>query len=264
MPVIDRSEPAPGHGTADLTLQDIPQHYWSFAYACMMRGLAPGTYNSAVIACISNYLDRAVAYPLLLFLAISTMLGLGGVWLILSFLSEYGLRDLASNVVVRILIKELSPLIAVLFIALRMGPWSNAGIALMRSNGEIRALNAYGIDVLDYLCVPRIAGCIVSTAILATLFNSAIITANILFPLLAPVIGFQYYMLNLVETISFVDLFVLAIKSGLFGFFVATVPLYAALRADNKDEVPSSVLQGMDSTLLTIIALEGLSLALSF
>ncbi len=82
---------------------------------------------------------------------------------------SYGLTQYALQVVIRVLVLELIPLTAALFVALRCAIASGVELSLMRQRGELLALQQRGMDPVRIEVLPRVVAGIFSTVTLAAL-----------------------------------------------------------------------------------------------
>ena len=83
--------------------------------------------------------------------------------------NEYGLSAYALEVTVRVLVLELIPLFAALFVGLRSGAAINTEVVLMHIRGDLDAQQRAGRDPLRHELVPRVIGSAVSVTLLAFL-----------------------------------------------------------------------------------------------
>lgn len=82
---------------------------------------------------------------------------------------SYGLSQYALQVVIRVLVLELIPLTAALFVALRCAIASGVELSLMRQQGQLLALQQRGLDPMRQEVLPRVTAGIFSTVTLAAL-----------------------------------------------------------------------------------------------
>ena len=236
----------------------------TFMTDCLNRMVQRKCYNSAALDVLEKFVRFTLIRPFQLLFVLSAAIGAGGVWLIVTLSTTFGFSDYAAQLIGDIMIVQAPPLFAALFIAMRASPTNTTEIALMKVSNQVAALEALRIDPLGYLCVPRLAGSVISALALAFLLIVMAFAGNELFSWLSARLDYPYHAQNLARIIAFDGLLVVALKSMLFGFFVTVVPLYHGLHpvaADNP--VPASVLRGMDNVLLAIFLIEGMSLIAS-
>jgi len=217
---------------------------------------------SLLVAVTRDLTDRVKAGALVKELA--PLIGGGGVWLIVTLSTTFGFSDYSAKIIVDIMIMQVPPLFAALFIAMRASPVNNTEIALMKVGNQVAALEALRIDPLAYLCVPRLIGSVACALALAFMLVAMTFAGNELFSWLSARLDYPYHAQDLARIVTFDGLSGVALRSMLFGFFVTLVPLYHGLHPASSDNpVPASVLRGMDNVLLAIILVEGLSLLAS-
>src|SRR3954462_15735775 len=74
--------------------------------------------------------------------------------------------DLAVKILLLLVFREIGPLAAAVVVILRTGTAISAEMAVMRISGQTRALNYLGIDLYEYLVLPRVAGVMLATVAL--------------------------------------------------------------------------------------------------
>src|SRR4051795_8971711 len=74
--------------------------------------------------------------------------------------------DLAVKILLLLVFREIGPLAAAVVVILRTGTAVSAEMAMMRISGQTRSLRYLGIDLYDYIVVPRVAGVMLATAAL--------------------------------------------------------------------------------------------------
>src|SRR5688572_5926656 len=129
--------------------------------------------------------------------------------------------DLAVKILLLLVFREIGPLAAAVVVILRTGTAVSAEMAMMRVSGQTRALNYMGIDLYDYLVLPRVTGIVLATAALTFYIQLLAVTGGLV---LSPFIieaSFTELTGRLFELFTPVDFFYSIVKSLLFGFAVA-------------------------------------------
>jgi len=104
---------------------------------------------------------------------VAAIVGVALVFQAMYWLSVAGEALSVNEIVFGTLIRELSPLLVAFIVIGRSITVMLVELAHMRSNGQIRLLDAQGIDSFDYLVVPRIAALAVCTLSLGLIFVAA-------------------------------------------------------------------------------------------
>jgi phospholipid/cholesterol/gamma-HCH transport system permease protein len=223
------------------------------------------SYNCAMRMVLVNQIYFTSVQVLPLFIAVSILFGSPMVGITLHILKNFGLADRMGSVLMGFVVTELSPFMTVLLIALRSSSAINAEIAVMKVNRELRTLDVFGIDVLDYLFLPRIINGILSIVCLSSLFSVLALTSGAMFSRLLFNLSFNDYTTLLFLSANFSDLFILLVKCVLLGFFITLIPIRFGLRATHElTSIPISVLNGMVKVFIAIVIIEVLSLLLRF
>jgi len=226
------------------------------------------------IAYYKNYAVRTVvakqiyftAWQILpLFLIASALLSYVLITIVVSATLNFGLSEFALELIIRLLVLEVIPLMAALFVATRSGAAINTEVALMKINNEFEGLEQSGIDPEMFEIVPRVVGGIISVTSI-----TAMATCTALAIGFVSIYGLEPWALGSFGTIlsnllSGTNLILLWLKVLLFGIVVTAIPISSGL--DTKPAlyfVPIAVLRGMVRLFFAIIGIEVLSLAITY
>jgi len=233
----------------------------AFAGKVFHRLLKPATYNSATRTVLINQIYFTAVQILPAFLLVSAVVGSLFIGVVFQVLKDLGLVSFLGNVLMGLMVTELSPFFTVLLITLRSGAAINAEMAAMQVNGEIKALEAFRIDIVDYLLVPRVAGGMISVVLLSFLFSIVLMASGILFSQVIFGISPEVYVNILLNSTNFSDIVIALVKCAVFGFFVAMTPIYSGLQATHElTSIPIVVSRGMVRVFAAILVIEVLSL----
>ncbi len=227
------------------------------AYATV-AALAPSSYGPAAreLAVRQVYLSAWKVLPG--YLAFTALLSVVLIQIADGALRAYGLAPYSLELVLRVLVLELVPLLTVFFVAFRSGTAVAAEIAVMRVTGELDDTAESGSDELRGELVPRVAATALSVFALTTLggmlalaitYWSYFHTSRAGFFVFTRVVGTVFDDLVLVG---------LALKFVLFGAAVALIPIASGLEAerDRMKSVPAVVLAGLMKLVLAILLIE--------
>lgn len=233
----------------------------SFAARVMTKMFDVKTYNSATRAVLVSQIYFTAVQILPLFLVGSIIFGSLLIGVVFQMILDLGLADYLGKILVGILVVELAPLMTALLIALRSGSAINAEIAVMKVNREIRTLEVFNIDVIDYLFVPRIINGVVSVALLSGLFSIVVVISGLLFANIFFGMNIDAYTSILLESANSGDLILSILKAGAFGFFITMIPIRSGFSATtDMTSIPITVLNGMVKVFIAILMIEVLSL----
>lgn len=236
-----------------------------FSALLLVLFASPATYTAAnrrrlaTRICLTCY-QTAPAFALL-----SVLLSLVLVHIVVVTAQSYGLSQFALGTVVRVLVVELLPLAAALFVALRAGAAMNAEIAALRRTQPDAPRSVLEALLIHRVVLPRVAGSAVAVVLLAAISG----TLALLLAYLG-VYGFTPWgIANFTRTVGQVFaptvLMALGLKTLLFAIAVATIPASAGLTKPRHSEAESvAVLQGMVRLFAMLIVIEVLFLTVEF
>ena len=175
--------------------------------------------------------------------------------------SSYGLSQYALEMVIRVLVVELIPLTAALFVALRCTIPSGAALVEMRRIGHFRTLRRRRLDPIAVEVLPRLIAGIFSCITLAAL---SCVVAGVLAYL--AVYGFTSAGMEAYTHMTgrvFDPLFtvIFALKTLFFAIAVSVIPMASGLNNIEDDgSRESAALQGLVRMFGVLLILEALSL----
>jgi len=232
----------------------------AFAWKVLFRMFRRHTYNSAMRMVLLNQIYFTSVQILPVFIIVSIILGSVLIGIVFQLLKQLGLTDYFGNVLMGLIVTEVSPFFTVLFITLRSASAINTEMAVMKVNGEIKTLETFRIDVINYLLIPRIVNGIVSLVLLSSLFSILLMFSGILFSRIIFGMSMDIYVNILLNSANFSDMVIALIKCAVFGFFITLIPIRFGLRASQElTSIPIAVSGGMVSVFTAIIIIEVLS-----
>ena len=236
-----------------------------FAAVAFATALSPSAYDAAArrVAARQIYFSAWQILPgfTLACAALSWVL----IRIVLSSSNAYGLSAYALELTVRVLVLELIPLFAALFVGLRSGAAINTEVVLMHIRGDLDAQQRAGRDPLRHELVPRVIGSAVAVMLLAYL-NCAVAMLLTYYEMygISPW-GLPQFLRITGEVFAPVATIGLAIKTLLFGIAVAVIPITSALAVPRLQRMAAvAVLRGMVSLVFALVAIEGSFLAIMY
>jgi phospholipid/cholesterol/gamma-HCH transport system permease protein len=179
--------------------------------------------------------------------------------------ASYGLSQYALEMVIRVLVIELIPLTAALFVALRCTIPSGAALVEMRRIGHFRTLRRRRLDPIAVEVLPRLLAGVFSCITLAAL---SCVVAGVLAYL--AVYGFTLagasaynHMVGRVFEPMFTLIFIM--KTLFFAIAVSIIPMASGLNNIEDDgSRESAALQGLVRMFGVLLMLEALSLVANY
>ncbi len=234
-----------------------------FGVLCLMHGLSPRSYHPAMRTVLVKQIYFTAVQILPLFIFTAMFFGSVIIGYVVSLAIDYSLEGEIGTILVSFVMHEFAPLFTVMLIALRSASAINTEIAVMHVNEELSTLKAFGINVIDYLFLPRILGGVVSIILLSALFAAIMFASGYLFSSFFLQMGLGLYRHTIIQAMGVNDFLILLGKSVAFGFFATLIPIYSGLKAGNATSgIPIAVLNGMVRLFVAIFTIEVLSLLL--
>lgn len=127
-----------------------------FGVVVLTLALSPSTYNRANRGAIAHQIVRTTAPNLIWFTVLSTLISIVLIRIVVVTALSYGLSRFAIQMVVRVLVLELIPLAAAMFVAIRCTLPDSAEIEQMRAQGDLDVLASEWIDPIRHEFLPRV------------------------------------------------------------------------------------------------------------
>lgn len=238
-----------------------------FATTAIVGVLSPSTYNRATRLIVQKQIYFTAWQILPGFAVFAALFSILIIEIVGTTARKYGLYEYALELIVRILVLEILPLMTALFIALRTGAAINTEVALMKIQNELDALQRIGIDPMRLELLPRVVGGTISVLAL-TAVN--VVVALWLTHLL--IIDFHPWTLTtgdftrmIGKVLDMPALLLLWAKTLAFGFAVTVIPISEGLSTPQKlFYAPIAVLRGMVRLFFALMLIEAAALAIVY
>ena len=240
-----------------------------FGASALVIAFSPSSFNRAHLVAIARHIYTSTWPVLPWFTLASALFSLVLIRIVLVTALSYGLSQYALEMMVRVLVLELIPLGAALFVALRAGLAFNAGAALPvfvagRSNEAVSSAANFHHDV-----VPEVIASAFSVLSLA-MVSSAIVLALAYLNVygLSPW-GLVDYTRTVGRVFDPVVTAGFALKTILFGLAVAVIPMAAVFELSRKkggtrSTASSTVQPGAMRLFFILLLIETGSLAVKY
>jgi len=177
-------------------------------------------------------------------------------------LGRYGATDFIGTLIVVAIVRELGPLITALTVAGRSGTAIAAELATNKVLGEVRALEAIGIDPRQYLVLPRFLGGLVSVFVLLIVFDVVAVSAGFAAASFNGMSGARYADIVL-RSLAIKDVWLTVAKAVVFGAIVGIVPSYFGLAVRGAPtEIPIAASRATVASIVGIFVCSALFVAL--
>ncbi|MDP3909630.1 MAG: ABC transporter permease [Gemmatimonadales bacterium] len=177
-------------------------------------------------------------------------------------LGRFGATDFIGTLIVVAIVRELGPLLTALIVAGRSGTAIAAELATNQVLGEVRALEAMGIDPKQYLVLPRFVGSLVGIFVLLVVFDVVAVMAGFAAARFNGVSGARYFDIVL-ASLRAKDVWLTVFKAIAFGAIVGIVPSYFGLSVRRAPtEIPIAASRAVVTAIVGIFLCSALFVAL--
>lgn len=238
-----------------------------FAAVAVVGALSPSTYNRATSVVVQKQIYFTAWQILPGFGAFAALFSFVFIQIVVATASDYGLYQYALELVIRVLVLEILPMLTAIFVALRTGAAINTEIALMKIQNELEALERIGVDPLRLELLPRVIGGTVSVlALTAVNIVVALVIAHVLIfdvrPWILPPGDFARVV---GQVLDWPAMLVLWTKTLAFGLAVTVIPISEALNTPQKlFHAPIAVLRGMVRLFFALMLIEVLAIVVLY
>jgi phospholipid/cholesterol/gamma-HCH transport system permease protein len=233
-----------------------------FGAVLMVLALSPASYRDPrTRAALARHLWLDTAPILLGFSILCALLTVVLTRIVVVTAQSYGLSQYALEMVIRVLVLELIPLTAALFVALRCTIPNGAALAELRRTGHYERLRRAGHDPVVREVLPRMLAGAYATVTLAALscFVAMVLAYLAVYGLTAAGLPAYTRMFGHVFNPSVSLIFVL--KTLLFALAVAVIPMASGAHdIASPSSRESAALQGLVRMFAVLLLLEALSL----
>lgn len=235
-----------------------------FGALLLVMAASPSTYRPENRRRLATQVCQTCGQTAPPFALLSALLSLVLVHIVVVTAKSYGLSQFALSTVVRVLIVELLPLSAALFVALRAGAANNAEMAALRRKYPAHN-HLQESALIEQLILPRVCASGVAVILLATISGGLALLLAYLGVYGFTPWGITNFTATVGQVFEPVIIMALGLKTLLFAIAVATIPASAGLENRHHQEADSvAVLHGTVRLFAVLIIIEMLFLTVEF
>ncbi|HSB25305.1 MAG TPA: ABC transporter permease [Burkholderiaceae bacterium] len=228
-----------------------------------VMALSPGSYSRPQRLAIARHMVLDTAPVLAWFTLLSSLISLVIARIVVVTALSYGLTQYAHEMLVRVLVIELIPLTAALFVAVRCTIPHGAEIAVLRQRGTLDALRGRGIDPLRREVLPRAVAGGFAVALLAGLAGVVALVLAYLATYGFTTWALASYTRTVGRVFSQGTALLFTVKTLLFALAVVLMPLGSALHDDTRSRVSAEV-RGLVRLFALLLLIEAASLVVNY
>lgn len=249
-----------GIGAATLRRIDALLVFAAFSATAVAAALRRDSWRRPVRMALRHALHRVAVQSAWTTFGTGVLLGFVLVVQVVYWLETAGQAQLVGAIVVRVLVREIVPIVVGLIILGRVGTGVLIDLGEARSRGWLRQLEQQGIDPVALLVMPRMVGFAIGAFCLGTLLlvstlASGYLVGSALGLITVPIWQFGQ---NVLLAMGIGDFVVPPVKCLAIGMGVALVCCATALaRADESYELQRLVQRGFVRSALAVLVVNG-------
>ncbi len=238
--------------------------WWRLAHlgaVLLLLAVTPSSYKRADALVLARHVYDNTAPIMTSFTLLCALISLVLTRIVTTTALSYGLSQYALQVVIRVLVLELIPLTAALFVALRCTIPDGAELAELKSRGDMDKLRQQGINPIARLVLPRVTAGIFSTVTLAVL--SCVVALLVAYVAIYGfnLAGFAGYTRLFGQVFTPAVTLIFVLKTLLFSLAVSLIPMASALYGGAANNTrTSSEMRSLVRMFAIILLIEVLSL----
>ena len=231
--------------------------FTSIAVAVIWQGWRPLTWRRTVRAEFFKQCRQIGMRALPFILITGSLVGFGIVYQVIYWLGVFGQTEFTGSILVLVLVREVAPLFVALTVIGRSGSVILVELGNMQIDGQVRMLDAQGIDPFLFLIIPRVVAvsvCMFSLTIafIAVALGSGFLAGNALGSMDLTLYDFVFGILAKMGLAEFATI---PLKTVCIGFVVALIACTTGLsvsgsRSDLLAALPRGITKSVLATLL--------------
>jgi phospholipid/cholesterol/gamma-HCH transport system permease protein len=208
-----------------------------FSFAILAAALRPITWRRPVRAEFMQSMRQAGVQGVRPALFTGVLIGLAMVYQALYWLQVAGQANLIGEVLVLVLVREIAPLVIGLMLIGRSGIALLLELSALRSFGQIRMLEAQGVDPILFLVMPRVVAFAVSAFCLVMVFLTTALLVGYFAGHAVGAVNLSLYQFfdNLLRAMGPREYVLLPLKTLAVGFIIGVTTALAALTGTERD-----------------------------
>ena len=222
--------------------------------------LTPSSYGPGARRTLARHLYQDTAPILPGFTLLAALLGLVLTRIVVVTALSYGLTAYALEMVIRVLVLELIPLTAALFVAMRCTIPNGARLAQLRQSGRLDALRRRGVDPVRMELLPRVVAGVFACITLAALSCVVALVMAYLGVYGFNLAGLPSYTRMFGHVFSPAVTLVFANKTLLSSLAVAMIPMTAGMYDAGEGAQQDTELGGLARMFAVLLLIEVASL----
>ena len=233
-----------------------PLEFFSDAVALVRRGIRPLSWRRPVRRTFVAQCHEAGTRALPFIMVSGIFIGFGIVAQALYWLETFGGKALFSGFLAVVLVREIAPVLVGLIVIGRSGSRILVELGTMKSEGQVRALDAQGVDPFLYLVLPRVMALSLSTFCLTVVFVAVALVAGFASGTMVGMISLSFgdFLQSALGSMGGKEYFLLTAKTLSIGFVVGLISCKTAFaEVDRATDLLSALPRGYARSVLATL-----------
>ncbi|MFT8896128.1 MAG: ABC transporter permease [Acetobacter sp.] len=188
-------------------------------------------------------------------LVMGSLTGVGVVSQAIYWLGFAGMAKMTGSVLVSVIVRELAPILVGILMLGRSGMLSLAEVGMLTTGGQIRSMQAEGLDPFLLLVLPRTLAFTVAGFTLGIMFSLASLTTGYIISRASGALSnslFSFYY-DVVTAMTPADYLLIPLKFVVVGFLVGLGCCVSGLTASNEDSLRTMLPRGFSRGILIVM-----------
>lgn len=185
-----------------------------------------------------------------------TLTGIAAVFQVIYWLGFAGLAKMTGAVLVKVVVREITPVLMGVILLGRNGMFTVTELGMLSMRGDIRSMQAVGLDPFLLLVLPRTYAYTLAGFTLGTLFSFASLITGYIMSRIAGVTTnpIWAFFTDVAKAISVYDYLIIPAKFIGVGFVVGLASCVTGLTASNNDTLRTLVLRGFSRGMMVVMS----------
>ncbi|NHN84352.1 ABC transporter permease [Acetobacter musti] len=225
-------------------------------WGVLNESVRPGNWRRTVRYEFQMTLSSVTVGGLLSTLVTGTLTGVAVVSQAIYWLGFAGMAKMTGSILVSVIVREIAPVLVGVLMLGRSGMLSLAEIGMLTTGGQIRSLQAGGLDPFLLLVLPRTLAFMVSGFTLGILFSVASLTTGYVISRASGALSSSLlsYYYDVATAMTPTDYILIPLKFVVVGFLVGLGCCVSGLTASGEDTLATMLPRGFSRGMLIVMA----------
>ncbi|GBQ89948.1 ABC transporter permease [Acetobacter nitrogenifigens DSM 23921 = NBRC 105050] len=225
-------------------------------WGVLHESVRPNTWRRTVRYEFRTTLGEVAGGGLVATLVTGTLTGLGGVSQAIYWLGFAGMSKMTGPLLVTVIVREIAPILVGVLMLGRSGMLALTELGMLTTGGQVKSMQAEGVDPFLLLVLPRTLAFTVSGFTLGILFSVASLATGYVVSRASGAISNSIwsFFYDVVTAMTPADYILIPLKFIVVGFLVGLGCCVSGLTASSEDTVSTMLPRGFSRGMLIVMA----------